>query len=374
MVTKFVVVFLFLAVALCVNLYSINSMLGRRLLDNRVSTASTSIMSPSSQSFENQSLDLHGTSLDPKITISNATQKTRIVHDTHSCERQKATYMNYYNANKMAHGRRVKGKFEGHDFAMLGQQSVETCLGAIRSLLPSIINVLDIGANVGNSVAEMVGINAEHMKIVAVEPHILNFRRLNIRLATLPSIHNITSVNAAVSDRPGNMFFVGKGETGHLSSESGDSATRVAVRTLDDLVQQYFIATKRIDMLKIDTEGFEHQVFLGGQGTLKLISIILWECGWFRGPYDMQDAIDLLDHSGFETFLLSKKYAIPVSRIFWDKLYNSKGWRNCVSLNTRHFKVAEIVNFYRLFPSFADHNLTWPNMPGNADIAQCFSH
>ena len=127
---------------------------------------------------------------------------------------------------------------------------------------------IDVGANIGAitlSLAHRVGSGG---RVVAYEPGPLLFQRL-VRNVALSDFRSIECKDAGLSDAPGRMYW--RLETGinHgnavLTTEPTD--TVVPVITLDSSVEE--IALTRVDFIKIDVEGMELGVILGGLGTIR---------------------------------------------------------------------------------------------------------
>ncbi len=130
------------------------------------------------------------------------------------------------------------------------------------------MTVIDVGANFGyysRLAAKRVGKTG---RIYAFEADAENFAYLVKNTKKFP---NITPLNMAVTDHTGTVEFfhlTGSSSSGVHSTLPAEGAERreVAGISLDDFVAQERIA--RVDMLKIDVEGAEPQVFAGMQTVL----------------------------------------------------------------------------------------------------------
>lgn len=123
---------------------------------------------------------------------------------------------------------------------------------------------VDIGANIGAFTVLASG--AAGCQTVAFEAAPDTFEALsrNIRLNGLQD--RVTAVMAAAAQKEGDTFFTsGLGTENCINpSHNGNSGVKVKMTTVD--IQ---LAGKSPDVLKVDVEGFETEVFAGAVNTLK---------------------------------------------------------------------------------------------------------
>lgn len=144
--------------------------------------------------------------------------------------------------------------------------------------------VVDVGSNVGLYTikqANRVGVSG---KIWSFEPNPLSFERLMMNLEE-NGIKNAKIFKKAVSSTTGNLKFsvdfgiTTEGKLLHLGEpviSGNNSVIEVECITLDNFVIENNI--KRIDILKIDTEGEELEVLKGASGNaLSIIKKIVME-------------------------------------------------------------------------------------------------
>jgi FkbM family methyltransferase len=159
----------------------------------------------------------------------------------------------------------ISGKFE--------YKFQELCRIALR---PDDV-ALDIGANIGvTSVILSQFLHSGHT--FAIEPGNRVFELLEGNIGA-NQIKNVTCVKCAISSRPGTMEFHEDSAYGHVvegSQAEIGSPIAVRVTTIDDLVEH--LGIERLDFIKIDTEGFEPQVFAGARKTLmRFKPLVLFE-------------------------------------------------------------------------------------------------
>lgn len=155
----------------------------------------------------------------------------------------------------------------------------ETETQTILSFVKEDTVMLDIGANMG-FYSIRVGQKASAGKIIAFEPDPGNFAVLQKNLA-LNKLTNVTTYNAALSDKKDTMrlykhpFNVGD----YRLYNDGDFSEYVDVPTLrlDDVVKE------RVDLIKIDVQGFEYFVLKGGASLLENYMPIVISEFWPRG-------------------------------------------------------------------------------------------
>jgi FkbM family methyltransferase len=149
--------------------------------------------------------------------------------------------------------------------------------------------VVDVGANIGAFSLYQVMVKRAQL-VIAFEPSPQVFPRL-ARNVLVNGLTNVRTVNAAVGDRVGVVTF----SEGPLSmngrvSESG--STSVPCVTLD----QELSDIARVDILKIDTEGFEIRVLQGAIEILKKTDRVALELHY---PGERQEIDSILLPLGF---------------------------------------------------------------------------
>lgn len=123
---------------------------------------------------------------------------------------------------------------------------------------------LDIGANIGLMSVIASGVVKEMGRIYAVEanPNTVSILQANI---ALNQCRNIEVIPVALSDEQGTATLfenwqVNRGGASLISQSNEQQGIEVKMERLDDL----FNADDRLDLVKIDVEGFEPQVIKGG--------------------------------------------------------------------------------------------------------------
>jgi FkbM family methyltransferase len=154
---------------------------------------------------------------------------------------------------------------------------------------------VDVGANIG--VYSLYQVMLKHAEqVIAFEPSPEVFRRLAKNIE-INGIRNVRAVNAAVGDAPGTLSFT----EDRISANGRVSETgtlKVACVRLDDELRN----VPSIDILKIDTEGYETHVLRGASETLKKTQRIALELHY---PGERQEIEAIVSPLGFS---LAKVY------------------------------------------------------------------
>jgi len=171
--------------------------------------------------------------------------------------------------------------------------------------------VLDVGANIGQFAQDLRQIGYTGF-IVSFEPVKEAFATLTGQFAGDP---NWLGVQTALgSDRGELEFNIGK-DTKYSSalafSNAGDvdRTEKVPVQRLDDLVRENkrLAASSKI-LLKMDTQGFDLEVFAGASGCIDGIVAIMSEVSvipWYEGMKSYKESLAIYESSGFRLTNLS---------------------------------------------------------------------
>jgi len=153
--------------------------------------------------------------------------------------------------------------------------------------------ILDIGSNIDASILYFHR-QFPDASIFGFEPHPDTFRVLQKNVAHLPGVtifnYGLGATRHRISVRADNVNFGDFNIRGHFKDRGHPAAPiECEVRRLDDVLRE--IGIDRVDLIKIDCEGAEADVF----STLP--DEILNECQWIVGEFH--------DHTGFEVLARS---------------------------------------------------------------------
>jgi FkbM family methyltransferase len=183
--------------------------------------------------------------------------------------------------------------------------------------------VLDIGANIGVHAVQFADL-APQGKIVCLEPARSTF---NFLLRNVGSLANVIPLNAALSDTSGVQdFFVAADDAySGLKDTQRKRIVRqesVACFRADDLLLP-LLAGHRVDLIKIDVEGFELHVLRGMAALIAKYRPVIF-CEIFGGEHsnpDPQGTVAYAVSLGYDAFVLSEGRLAPVT-VHDDRYYN----------------------------------------------------
>ncbi len=174
-----------------------------------------------------------------------------------------------------------------------------------RAILRQLINpgmtVVDVGANIGIYTRFFSKLTGQSGHVVAFEPSPGNYQRLqeNVR-----HLQQVTAHHAAVGKSSGNIqLFISEAmNVDHRTYDNGDGrdAITVPMVSLDD----HFAKNGKVDIIKIDVQGFELNVLEGARRVLKEnrnISVLMefWPYGLAQASTNPAEVIDLVRVLGF---------------------------------------------------------------------------
>lgn len=162
--------------------------------------------------------------------------------------------------------------------------------------------IVDAGANIG--LASIFFANQyPGAKILAIEPEKSNFDVLKRNVSNYP---RVVPINAALWNHSGHIKLVdpGRGAHGFITTETPVSpecpTESTPSVTLEDLMSAYSIP--RIDLLKVDIEGAEKEVFESSDPWINRVSTIIIELherfkpgceeAFFAGSYGMDTILE----------------------------------------------------------------------------------
>jgi len=184
----------------------------------------------------------------------------------------------------------------------------EVCINDHYNLvwLKSGLTVIDVGAHIGLFAIPASVKVGQKGKVVAIEPEVQNFHQLERNL-DLNKIENVIPLNTAISDFNGKKdFFITKGSGCHsFSPPSGIqivNKVKINVKTLDTLLRELNI--KRVDFLKIDTEGAELEILKGAKETLSKNPQMKMIIASYHYPHEALKVAEYLRKLNFSTEII----------------------------------------------------------------------
>ena len=198
-----------------------------------------------------------------------------------------------------------------------GVYEVQAVDFVLERLKPS-ATFIDVGANIGVFTLPAARRIGRSGRVIAIEPSPLVFPYLE-RNIVLNGLSNVRLVQCAAHDRDGETvpFYEAPVEhfgMGSLGAQFHNSPVPVLCRTLDHILNEQQI--EKVDVMKVDVEGFEAAVF---EGATKLLAgdkapVILFEfCDWAenrRPGGSVGDAQRLLRRWGYRIWRLKISYTV----------------------------------------------------------------
>lgn len=197
-----------------------------------------------------------------------------------------------------------------------------------RFLKPGSI-AIDVGANIGCHTLPMSSFVGENGHVFAFEPNPRVFARLKANIA-LNRLDNVEAFSIALSDKSGSQVFFIPASSEHnqglaslhcdvLNVEKEEVTTPLT--TLDNFAHEHNL--KRVDLVKIDTEGHEYQVLLGAYRVLKHFNPILLfefdEKHWRIAGYTSAEIDRYLTDMGYSLYVKRQNFIINIKHGIRDK-------------------------------------------------------
>jgi FkbM family methyltransferase len=193
----------------------------------------------------------------------------------------------------------------------------------LRSVLHYDSIAADVGANQGLYTLWLARVAAGgHVYAFEPDPELFECLKQNVRNNVLT---NISAIRAAASNRSGTLPFtanrLNRGDN-RVTENPSSSLEHVKAVTLDEI-----LAHSRLDLLKIDVQGFEIEVLLGAHETLRnnpglTIAFEFWPYGLRQAGHQPTELLDLLREAGFQIAVLGQDGTlgrVPKGAPRWEK-------------------------------------------------------
>ncbi len=172
------------------------------------------------------------------------------------------------------------------------------------------LRMVDVGANIGDTIAAAYGEEQDAFLAVEPNPDFTKYLRQNW------SAGNVKIVEDVCSDRTGRDGFVIDERYGTASLRRDARGGELQTITLDDLLAAHseFL---RPTLIKVDTDGNDFAVLAGARKTLVEQPAVLFESDVFQNPRYVQDCLETLDMlraAGYQSLLLYEKFGHPLGR------------------------------------------------------------
>ena len=180
------------------------------------------------------------------------------------------------------------------------------CYDSIIDTIKNAKVILDIGANIGSTSLFYASINSK-AKIIGFEPHLKTFKRA-IENIELNNFKNIELINIGLGEKKETvkLYEVNENNPGMnriITDDRNFPFSKININTLDFILEDLKIS--KADFIKIDVEGFEYAVLLGGEKILKSKPIMLIELdnnNLKENYHTSKQLIEFLIASGYSEF------------------------------------------------------------------------
>ncbi|MDC0344594.1 FkbM family methyltransferase [Alphaproteobacteria bacterium] len=182
---------------------------------------------------------------------------------------------------------RIMGRWDANETALLD------------SLVTPGQTVVEVGANFGVNTLRMAHLTGEQGKVHAFEANPKVAQRLS-RSLQMNQLQKNTAVHAmAAGDKNEKLFLTTEDLGAAHISQNNAGAIPVEVRPLDEVLPDL-----KIDLLKIDAEGYEYRIIKGAQDILNRSPHAILMIEWYPGMIQQQGN----DPREFLTFLENMGY------------------------------------------------------------------
>lgn len=189
-----------------------------------------------------------------------------------------------------------------------------------QSFLEKNDNVIDVGANIGSLSLLAASIVQSNGMIYSIEPHPKIFMFLKGNIA-LNQFKNIKIFQNSIGDIEKTTYFSNLKSDDQNATLMTNNGLKISQKTIDQLIPNDI----RINLIKIDVEGYEKFVFIGSKKILKNTDCVYFEAvstQYEKYGYDFKEVYQLLSNLDFKIFKLEDKKLIQITDDYTPKQEN----------------------------------------------------
>lgn len=165
--------------------------------------------------------------------------------------------------------------------------------------------IIDIGANIGDTVMAMADFTLD--KFLCIEPTEQFLSLLVKNTKTIGGTDRVSIEQVFISDNENDNYISDIYTNGSAVKRKTDKKQMIQTKTLDTILKEKKILPNKLDLIKIDTDGFDSECILSAKETLCLGNALLyWENAIFGYSQYIkyQAAYTLLEQAGYKTFFI----------------------------------------------------------------------
>lgn len=171
---------------------------------------------------------------------------------------------------------------------------------------------VDVGANIGDTVAALFGGASDRILAIEPNPRFLQYLKLN-----WGSVANIDILNCLCSSTCSSGRYEVHEQTGTASLESAEAGIPLQARRLDDIMADH-PEYGELNLLKIDTDGHDFEVLEGARASIRNAKpAVYFECDSFGCPDYVERCLETLAffaEDGYAHFLLYDNFGRLMGR------------------------------------------------------------
>ncbi|MGB8277877.1 MAG: FkbM family methyltransferase [Methylovirgula sp.] len=168
--------------------------------------------------------------------------------------------------------------------------------------------ILEVGANVGDTVAGLIQSCAN--KIIAIEGHPIFYDFLRENVASFPCSDRIVTHRALVGSGKYLGTLVENGSTASLRLDG-----KTMVSRLDEIASELKVDFQKVALIIIDTDGYDGDVLNSASRIIhESIPVVYWENSFENADQytALQEAYRLLTDSNYEYFTIFDNFGVPL--------------------------------------------------------------
>lgn len=189
--------------------------------------------------------------------------------------------------------------------------------------------ILDVGAYIGIYTVAIAKRLNNQGKVIAFEPDTKSYATLQSMVQLNQVSERVEAVNVAVGAVDQNILFeMGRESQSHIDLTASRNVTTVRCIRLDTLV-----AGQKVDIIKIDVEGYEkwvlegaNQILSRGEKAPRFLHIEVHPFAWSQTETSSESLLALLKKFGYQAYYLHpERHGESVTKLSqWENIYACK--------------------------------------------------